>query len=81
MDVVTTSGVATGQAAEISKIETFRKACGDTAIALASGVTPENANFFESLVDAFLVATGINISEDFYNIDTRRLERLVNTLT
>ena len=81
MDVVTTSGVATGQAAEISKIETFRKACGDTAIALASGVTPENAIFFESLVDAFLVATGINISEDFYNIDTRRLERLVNTLT
>ena len=41
----------------------------------------ENAIFFESLVDAFLVATGININEDFYNIDTRRLERLVNTLT
>ena len=35
--------VATGHAADISKIETFRDACGETAMALASGITPENS--------------------------------------
>ncbi|MEM1164520.1 MAG: adenine phosphoribosyltransferase, partial [Pseudomonadota bacterium] len=43
MDVVTTSGVATGEAADLGKIATFREAAGDTALAIASGITPENA--------------------------------------
>ena len=77
MDVVTTSGVATGQAANLSKIEAFRNACGETAIALASGITPENAGRYAPLVDGYMVATGINVEGDFYNIDPRRLEKLM----
>ena len=76
MDVVTTSGIATGNAAEISKIATFRSALPDTPIALASGITPENAADYE-MVDCFMVATGINIADDFYNIDPAKLSSLI----
>lgn len=80
MDVVCTSGVATGHAADAGKISTFRKAMGDAPLALASGITPENAAQYASDVDCFLVATGINLPGDFYNIDPARLDTLL-TLT
>ncbi len=76
MDVVTTSGIATGHEADTSKIETFRNSIGECALALASGITPENApNYVD--VDCFLVATGINHEGDFYNIDPARLRKLM----
>ena len=77
MDVVTTSGIATGNAAEISKITTFRSALPDTPIALASGITPDNALDYK-MVDCFMVATGINIDDDFYNIDLQKLNLLIS---
>jgi predicted TIM-barrel enzyme len=77
MDVVTTSGIATGNAAEISKITTFRAALPDTPIALASGITPDNAAEY-AMVDCFMVATGINITDDFYNIDPEKLGLLIS---
>ncbi len=76
MDVVTTSGVATGEEAGAQKIGRFRAGIGDAPLALASGVTPENARKYAD-VDAFLVATGINRPGDFYNIDPARLARLM----
>lgn len=78
MDVVVTSGVATGHAVDVGKIETFREACGDTALGLASGITPENAAQYADAVDLFMVATGINFEGDFYNIDPDRLKRLMD---
>lgn len=77
MDVVTTSGVATGQEAGQAKIESFRSGLGDTALAIASGVTPDNVANYARDVDAILVATGINHDEDFYNIDRHRLRQLL----
>ncbi len=76
MDVVTTSGVATGQEADTSKVETFRRAIGDHALALASGITPENAETYAD-VDGFMVATGINEPGNFYDIDPDRLNDLM----
>lgn len=76
MDVVTTSGVATGQEADLGKIETFRAAIGDKPLALASGITPENAASYAD-VDCFMVATGINIPSNFYDIDPERLAALM----
>ncbi len=76
MDVVTTSGVATGQEADLGKIETFRRAIGDRPLALASGVTPENAAAYAD-VDCFMVATGINEPGNFYDIDPDRLAALM----
>lgn len=77
MDVVTTSGVATGHEAEIGKVDTFRRAIGDTALALASGITPDNAAAYGD-VDCFMVATGINKPGNFYDIDPGRLAQLMS---
>lgn len=76
MDVVTTSGIATGQEADLEKIATFRRAIGDAPLAIASGITPENARSYRD-VDCFMVATGINQKDDFYNIDAKRLAALL----
>lgn len=77
MDAVCTSGVATGHAADTSKIKTFRRAMGDHAMTLASGITPENAHLYMDDVDGFMVATGINRDGDFYNIEAAKLARLL----
>ena len=76
MDVITTSGVATGQEADLGKIETFRAAIGDRPMALASGISPENACAYAD-VDCFMVATGINEPGNFYDIDPVRLADLM----
>ncbi|MBB93945.1 MAG: adenine phosphoribosyltransferase [Rhodobacteraceae bacterium] len=77
MDVVMTSGIATGHEADLDKIATFRAALGEAALGLASGITPENAGRYAADVDIFLVATGINFDGDFYNIDPARLDALL----
>lgn len=77
MDVVTTSGVATGCAADMQKIRIFREACAEQALAVASGITPENVSDYAPHLDAILVATGINHSGDFYNIDATQLRALL----
>ena len=76
MDVVTTSGLATGEEADDTKITDFRRGVGDRPIALASGITPENAERYAD-VDCFLVATGINHPGNFYDIDPERLAALM----
>lgn len=78
LDVTTTSGVATGHAPDLAKIATFRAALGDRPLALASGITPDNAAAFAADVDCFLVATGINRPGDFYTIDPARLAALLD---
>jgi uncharacterized protein len=78
MDVVTTSGVATGQATDLAKITDFRRGLDAAPLAIASGVTPENAHHYAADVDCFLVATGINRPGDFYNIDPARLSAMLD---
>lgn len=76
MDVVTTSGDATGISADVNKIIKIRNGCGDKAMAIASGITPSNASSYSLYADAFLVATGI--SKDFYNLDPTLLRELMS---
>ena len=59
VDVVTTSGPATGQPAPIDKVLRIREALGDRPLALASGVSAGNVRAFLPHVDAFLVASSI----------------------
>jgi predicted TIM-barrel enzyme len=60
MDVVCTSGPGTGHEARVDKVAAMRAGLGtDGALALASGVTPENVDRFLPHVDAYLVGTGI----------------------
>ncbi|MEO1548962.1 MAG: adenine phosphoribosyltransferase [Pseudomonadota bacterium] len=77
MDVVTTSGPATGMEADDGKIGAFRETLGDAPLALASGITPDNAHRYRE-VDCFMVATGINYPDNFYDIDPARLARLMD---
>lgn len=80
MDVVTTSGIATGHSADLDKIDTFRTTCGEKPLAVASGITPENVSQYIPNLDCVLVATGINIKDDFYNIDPERLANLMHNI-
>jgi uncharacterized protein len=78
LDVVTTSGMATGKAADGAKIADFRRGLGTAPLAVASGITPDNAASYAADVDCFLVATGINHPGDFYTIDPARLAALLD---
>lgn len=76
MDVVCTSGPGTGQPAQLDKVIAMRQGMGaDGAIALASGVTPENVGAYLPYVDAFLVGTGIEAS--FGVLDAGKLSALL----
>jgi uncharacterized protein len=60
MDVVCTSGPGTGHEARVEKVAAMREGLGSNgALALASGVTPDNVDRFLPYVDAYLVGTGI----------------------
>jgi len=72
MDVVTTSGPATGQAADIEKIARMR---AGRPLAIASGITPENVAGYLPHADSFLVATGI--SRSFTELEPSRVRELV----
>ncbi len=74
MDVVTTSGPATGKRASTSKIKMMKEAIGDKPLAIASGVTIENVAAYLPYVDYFFVATGI--SQNFYELDPIKVARL-----
>lgn len=80
MDVVMTSGTATGIETGIDKTRIFHEAVGSSALGLASGITPENIDSYVDLIDTCLVATGINRHDDFYNIDRSRLRRLLERI-
>ena len=75
IDVVTTSGPGTGRAAEIEKIRRMKQALGDTPLAIASGITPDNVNTYLPYTDSLLVATGI--SKSFTELDPVRVRSLV----
>lgn len=78
VDVITTSGAATGSPPTVEKIATMRAALGDHALAIASGITPENVAPFLPHVDAFLVATGIE--QRFGHFDAARLRALADAI-
>lgn len=79
MDVICTSGPGTGEAADISKLVKMREGAGQTPLAVASGVTPENAAPLVGVVDAVLVATGV--SHDFHHLDGDRIAALRRELS
>ena len=76
MDVVTTSGPGTGEAAAVQKIRIMKQALGEFPLAIASGITPENVGDYLDIADCFLVATGI--SRSFEELDPDRVRALVN---
>ena len=78
MDVVTTSGPGTGQAAHVDKIRAMKQALGEFPLAIASGITPDNIGAYLPHSDCYLVATGIGKS--FSEINRALLDRLITTV-
>ncbi len=74
-NVVTTSGVSTGVAPGIEKVQQMKAAIGDRPLAVASGMTLENVSDFVPYVEYFLVASGI--SETFHELDPEKVKKMV----
>lgn len=75
MEVVTTSGAGTGEAAAVEKIRQMKAALGEHPLGIASGIAPENVTQYLDYADCFLVATGI--SKSFQDLDPALVEALV----
>ena len=75
MDAVTTSGPGTGYAADVEKIRRMKQALGNTPLAIASGITPENVGDYLPHADCLLVATGIG--RNFTELDPLKVRSLV----
>lgn len=73
--IPTTSGKATGHAADLTKISEMKKSIGEEPLAIASGLTPENVNYFIPYIDYGLVATGI--SDDFHTLSREKLHSII----
>jgi predicted TIM-barrel enzyme len=74
--IPTTSGPGTGEAADPGAVAAMRAAIGsDAPLAVASGITPENAAAFLPSVTHVLVSTGV--SSSFHEFDPARLRALV----
>jgi predicted TIM-barrel enzyme len=72
--IPTTSGASTGSAPEVSKISAMSAASKGT-LALASGITPENALLYTPYLSHILVATGISLDE--HRMNPSRLRSLI----
>lgn len=74
--IPTTSGSTTGVPADPSFVRTLREGINsESPLAIASGVTPDNAHLFLPYVSHILVSTGI--SESFYEFDKVKLKDLL----
>ncbi|MBE3112729.1 MAG: adenine phosphoribosyltransferase [Acidobacteria bacterium] len=78
MDVLCTSGPGTGHPADIEKVRALRAGLGDHAMALASGITPENVQSYMPYVQAFLVGTGIESQLGVF--DPTKIEALMRAM-
>lgn len=76
--IATTSGEATGVAPPARKLAQMRAALGEAPLALASGVTPDNAYELGRFLTHVLVATGV--SKNFEEFDDYLLKELVKQL-
>lgn len=75
VDVPTTSGSGTGQAAPVDKVKALQGSVETQPLALASGVTAENIADFMPYVSHVLVST--SICDQSGRIDPPRLARLI----
>lgn len=77
MDVVTTSGVATGEAADVDKIRRMRTGLGpEGVLAIASGLTVDNVSDYLPHADILMVATGV--SESWNTLDEKKMKAFVD---
>ncbi|HLE49407.1 MAG TPA: BtpA/SgcQ family protein [Patescibacteria group bacterium] len=79
VDVVTTSGKATGSAPDLEKIRLMKESLGEFPLAIASGVSPENVKQFMPYADYFIVATSILV-HGTENFDINKIKSLIDNV-
>ena len=72
--IPTTSGPATGIAADIKKIKKIAEALPSKCLAIASGISAENIEIYRPYAKYFFVNT--SISRDYYVFDKEKLNEL-----
>jgi predicted TIM-barrel enzyme len=78
MDVIVTSGEATGKSPNINKIKNIREYIGNKTFAIASGTNDENISLYKDYVDIFMVAS--SITDEYESISEFRLKKLLNAI-
>lgn len=73
--IPTTSGQATGKAADLKKIAEMKEAIGNYPLAVASGLDPDNISQYMNYLDYGLVATGI--STNFHELSQEKLKLIL----
>lgn len=73
--IPTTSGEATGKAADLSKLQVMKQALKNYPLGIASGLTPDNVIEYIPFIEYGLVATGI--SQDFHTFDEFKLKDII----
>lgn len=76
-DVVTTSGSGTGTAPSVVKIQAMKIASGDKPLAVASGISLENIDKYDSIVDEVLVASSVETSPYSGVFDSKKLKAFI----
>jgi len=76
--VVTTSGIATGVAADTEKVHKMKSSVGRTPLCVASGINATNIYDYLPHVDCFIVATGV--SDSFHELSVPKMRALVEIL-
>ncbi len=74
--IPTTSGEATGKAADIKKVEKMTSLLSKKILGIASGLTPDNIDEYIPYIEYGLVATGI--SKNFHEIDPVILKEIIS---
>ena len=73
--IPTTSGLATGVSADLTKIKSMKESIDDYPLALASGLTPSNIKDYLPYISYGLVSTGI--SSSFHELDSTLTAQLM----
>lgn len=76
VDVVTTSGRATGEPPTVAKIHAMKQVA-EKPIAVASGLNANNLKYFAGLVDMVLVASSIETGPYSGILDVAKLEEII----
>lgn len=66
---ITLSGPRTGCPADLTFIQKAKEAAGDCRLAIASGITAENAPSYIKYIDDFLVSSSIITPNDYWDIE------------
>ena len=79
-DALIVSGTGTGEAADVSDLETVRRACPSAKILLGSGVTTENVGNYAQ-ADGFIVGSSLKSEGKLANpVDPNRVAKLAKAI-